>query len=280
MVRLSRGPDSLVVLPDAGGSILGWTRGGVDLLRHPSPEAVIGMHPGAMGCFPMVPYCNRIGFRRFVWEETPHELAPNFGDHPHAIHGVGWKTRWRTEACGADHALLSLSHDATGDLARAWPFAFDATLSYRLTGNGLTIGMTATNRHAADAPMGLGVHPFFPRPAGASLGFQAYGVWLNQDALPVSHVAIPPEWDHASGRPVAGEPLDNCFTGWTGVARLPGLTIEADSVFNCLQVFTPAGADFFCVEPVTHPPDPFGRHEITILPPGATLSGSIRFTPV
>jgi aldose 1-epimerase len=280
MLRLERGADSLVILPEAGGCILGWTRDGVDLLRHPSPEAVIEMRPGAMGCFPLVPYCNRIGFRRFTWMGQSYDLAANFGDHPHAIHGVGWKAVWRILEAGPDHAVLFLSHAADGEGARAWPFAFDATLSYRLNDDGLTISLSATNRHSGPAPMGLGVHPFFPRARDAGLTFQAGGVWITRDALPVQHVSVPSAWDHTSGRLVSNETLDHCFTGWTGIARLPGLTIEADAVFADLQVFTPANADFFCVEPVSHPPDPFARNDIAALEPGETLSGHIRFTPV
>src|SRR6185312_9172569 len=118
--------------------------------------------------------------------------------------------------------VLSLSHDATGEAARAWPFPFAARLTYRVDARGLTIQMEATNLHHAPAPMGIGAHPWFPRTAGASITFQADGVWLTRDALPDTHGPIPDAWNHASGRPVAGEPLDNCFTGWRGVARIPG----------------------------------------------------------
>ena len=66
----------------------------------------------------------------------------------------------------------------------------------------------------------------------------------------------------ARSRSVASEPLDNCFTGWNGEARIPGPRIHADGIFGNLQVFTPAGADFFCVEPVSHVPDAINRPEL------------------
>lgn len=279
MLRLSHGGDELVVAPVFGGAIVGWTRNGIDVFRHPSPEAVLNGHPGAMGCFPLVPYCNRIADRRFVWAGRSHGLAPNFGDHPHAIHGVGWHRAWSVEAVSAASVTLFLRHDAVGEGAQAWPFAFDAHLTYALSDVGLTIEMAATNRHAAPAPMGLGVHPYFPRPAGAAVTFQASGVWVNRpDAVPDHHQAVPPAWDHAAGRPVDGPALDNCFTGWSRVAHLPGLVIEADAIFTNLQVFTPAGADFFCVEPVSHAPDSINRDGMTTLAQGQTLRGAIRFS--
>ncbi len=146
--------------------------------------------------------------------------------------------------------------------------------------------LEATNRHAAPAPMGLGAHPYFPRDAAASIAFEADGVWLNQNALPVSHVPVPAAWDHAEGRQAAREPLDNCFTGWRGVVRIPELRITADRVFGNLQVFTPANADFFCIEPVSQVPDAINRPDLpeaqtmTVLAPGQTMAGSIMFTPV
>jgi aldose 1-epimerase len=286
MIRLVHGDDSLVVMPNHGGAILGWTRRGTHLLRHPSPEAVLLGNPGAMGCFPLVPYCNRIGHRRFSWAGREYELAANFGDHPHAIHGVGWQRSWRADDVSSTSVTLSLHHDATGEAARAWPFAFSARLTYRLTGDGLLIQIEAANRHASPAPMGLGAHPYFPRAPGQSIAFHADGVWLNRDALPVTHGPVPEAWDHAGGRAMDGEPLDNCFAGWNGEARIPGSRIQADAIFGNLQVFTPAGADFFCVEPVSHVPDAINRPDLpksqamTVLEPGQTLSGSMTLTRV
>jgi aldose 1-epimerase len=284
VIQLTCGENALVVAPEHGGAIVGWTRRGTDLLRRPSPEAVLLGQPGAMGCFPLIPYCNRIADRRFHWAGRSYELGANFGDHPHAIHGVGWQSPWRTEAVSAASVTLSLHHDAAGVAARAWPFAFAARLTYRLTAQGLTIEIEATNREAVAAPMGIGAHPYFPRAAGASIAFQADGVWHNREGLPTTHGPIPAEWNHADGRLADRAPLDHCFTGWHGAARVPDLRIEAGPVFRNLQVFTPAGADFFCVEPVSHVPDAINHLELpeaqamSVLEPGQTLSGSMTFT--
>ena len=285
MIQLSRGEDSLILAPEHGGAILGWTRRGIHMLRRPSPDAVLLGRPGAMGCFPLVPFCNRIADRRFTWAGQTHELVANFGDHPHAIHGVGWQRPWRVDTVSAAGATLCLDHDASGESAPSWPFAFTARLAYDLTASGLTIRIDATNLHPAPAPMGIGAHPWFPRVAGAWIAFQANGVWFNRAALPETHGPIPAAWSDAEGRPVDGEPLDNCFTGWHGVAHIPGMRIEADELFRNLQVFTPAGADFLCVEPMSHVPDAINRPDlpadqaVTVLAHGQTLSGSMTFSP-
>lgn len=235
---------------------------------------------------PLVPFCNRIANRRFDWAGQSHELTPNFGDHPHAIHGVGWQRPWQVEEASATAITLSLRHDTADESAHAWPFAFSAQIIYSLTEQGLTIEIAATNLHPAPAPMGLGVHPYFPRAPGATIAFQADGVWMNdRDMLPATHEPIPAAWDHTRGRAVDSERLDNCFTGWRGEATLPGLRIVANPILANLQVFTPTGADFFCVEPVSHVPDAINRpglpnaRAMTVLARGETLNGSIAFFP-
>jgi aldose 1-epimerase len=281
MIQLTRGEDSLVLTPEYGGSIVGWTRRGIHIFRRPSPAAVLLGRQSAMGLFPLLPFCNRIAQCRFTWDRQTYELAANFGDSPHAIHGIGWQRAWQVETVSAAGATLSLHHDASS----AWPFAFEAHLTYSLTARGLTLNIDATNLHPAIAPMGIGAHPWFPRAAEAAITFQAAGVWFTRDTLPVRHGAIPPAWDFANGRQVDREPLDHCFTGWSRVVRMPGVRIEADPVFGNLQVYTPSGKDFFCVEPVSHVPDAINRPDLpamqamTALAPGQTLSGSMTFIP-
>ena len=286
MIELTHGDDVLVVVPEHGGAILSWTRRGIHQLLPPSPGIAPG-RPGGTGCFPLVPYCNRIAWRRFEWDGRTHELAANFGDHPHAIHGVGWKRPWTVDNLTADRATLSLHHDACGDNASAWPFAFDCRLTYAVGQDGLSIGLEATSLHQSPVPMGIGAHPWFTRGAGDVVRFDAGGVWINRAALPDIHVSPPPpDWDHAHGRPVDSEPLDNCFTEWTGTADLPSLRIAADPVLSNVQVFTPPGAGFFCVEPVSHVPDAIHRPTLPaaqamhVLRQHETLRGGMRFIPL
>jgi aldose 1-epimerase len=213
-----------------------------------------------MALFPLLPYCNRIGSARFAWLGTEYELERNFGDSPHAIHGLGWRRPWNVRQSARAEATLVLGHRPDP----SWPFAFDAEVTYSLSGTGLTVAMRLTNRHASAAPAGLGVHPYFPKEHDPALRFNATGAWRNgDDALPSRHGPVPEDWQHTGFRPVALSRLDNCFTGWDGTAEIQAgpasLRIEASPVFRQLQVFTPHWAEFFCVEPVTHVPDALNR---------------------
>jgi aldose 1-epimerase len=287
MLTLASGTSSIVVAPEYGAALVGWTRGPAAMLRRALPEATIGGDPHAMGCFPLLPYGNRLGRGRFHWCGTDYNLEANFGDSPHTIHGVGWRRAWTVGATTSDSVTLSLDHHPDP----GWPFAFNANLRYRLSDTGLTIDIRITNRHGSPAPAGIGVHPFFPKSDEPSLRFNATGVWqTGADALPCAHVPPPAAWQHASPRKERESRLDNCFTGWNGIAEIlgnhAGLRIEASPVFRQLQVFTPSWADFFCLEPVSHVPDAINRHNLPpeqamdVLQPNAALAGAIRFIPL
>lgn len=284
MLSLRCGRNAIVVSPDAGAGVFGWRIGATPVLRRTLPAAAVDGDPHAMGWFPLVPYANRMGLARFQWQGHLHVLTRNFGDSPHCIHGIGWRRRWTVEHAAAESATLSLRHDPDG----SWPFAFEATIGYRLTATSVRVAMAITNRHGKSAPAALGLHPFFPKAHEPALQFRASGAWDNGlDALPLRHVALPAAWNHATPRPVAASRLDNCFTGWDGHASITSgpasLRIEASEVFRNVQVFTPGWADFFCVEPVTHVPDALNRPDLPaeqamdVLAPGQTLSGAICF---
>ena len=94
------------------------------------------------------------------------------------------------------------------------------------------------------------------------------------------------------GLPVAEAVLDNAFTGWRRQAtiiwpeREARLAIDADPPLGFLVVYSPAGEDYFCVEPVSHCTDAFnlaaqGRGDtgMLTLEPGASLSATVRFRP-
>jgi aldose 1-epimerase len=283
MLTLSSRASSIVVAPEYGAGLIGWMLGRTPILRRALPQACAG-DSHAMACFPCLPYANRIGNRRFHWRGTEYRLMPNFGDHPHTLHGLGWQRPWSIAETTPGSVALSLDHHPDG----AWPFAFQASVVYHLSDPALTVTLAFTSRHDAPAPAGIGLHPYFPKANDPSICFHAAGAWENGgDSLPSCHGAIAPAWRHDDPRPVADSRLDNCFTGWDGIARIAAgpasLRIEASEAFRQLQVFTPSWADFFCVEPVSHVPDAINRPDLPadqamhVLAPNETISGTVRF---
>jgi len=130
MLTLHAGDSVLTVAPERGGALMGWSCG-ADQLLATSRE---------VGCFPLVPYANRIAFGRFRWDGTAYRLPLNFGDHPHSIHGVGWQTPWVVAASDARSVRLVLSHDGSG----GWPFPFEAAQTFALDPEALTVTLASS----------------------------------------------------------------------------------------------------------------------------------------
>ena len=66
-LELRAGRLRLALCPALGGSIAGLWWGDVPVLR--STEAAELKAARLSGCYPLVPYSNRVGYRRFSWQE-------------------------------------------------------------------------------------------------------------------------------------------------------------------------------------------------------------------
>ena len=64
--------------------------------------------------YPLIPYSNRIAHGRFSFQGIEHQLALNFGDHPHSIHGNAWQSPWQVDEATDTHCRLSLLHTTVG----------------------------------------------------------------------------------------------------------------------------------------------------------------------
>ena len=257
------------ILPALGGALGRFTWDGRDVTR--STPAGTGEVLDT-GCFPLVPYCNRIPRGRFSFGGHDVVLSPNLGDHPHALHGQGWRGGWAVVAANETEAVLSFDHPP-GE----WPWAYRAEQRFILDDDGLRLELSVTNTGDEPMPAGLGFHPYFPTRPGERLRAGVTGVWMiDGDCLPTTHVAGAWRSDWAAGAPTAvSELIDNCYTGWDGVATLsaPGgasTTLTASPDCRWLHVYSPPGADFVCAEPVANRPDPFHGEDsgIVALAPG------------
>lgn len=281
-LELKAGPSSLTLWPEAGAAVLDWRYRGHPLLRTVGEEALAWRDARQCGMFVLVPYSNRIAHGRFSLNGEDFSLRLEPHARLHAIHGNGWYNPWRVEARSADGARLVLDHDPAGAAAQDWPFRYRAVQALQLTGDGLALRLRIDNLDSRPMPAGLGLHPYFRRLPGSSMRFAAQAVWTNgADQLPAERIGIPAGWSFAAARSPDAAALDNGFAGWDGRAEViwPGLSlaIAADPLFSHLMVYTPAGADFFCLEPVSHMTDAINRPDrpIALLPPGGSLEGQI-----
>jgi len=260
------------ILPALGGALGRFVWDGRDVTR-PTPDGasdVLGS-----GCFPLVPFSNRIRDGRFAFGGHQVALKPNLAGHPHALHGQGWRAAWTVESAGDAQAVLSFDHPP-GE----WPWAYRAEQRFSLDEDGLRLDLSVTNTGDEAMPAGLGFHPYFPAGAGTRLRAGVTGVWLIDDeCLPTTHVDGVWRSDWAAGAATAvTELIDNCYTGWDGVATLAGpggalTTLTGSPACRWMHVYSPPGADYVCVEPVANRPDPFQGEDsglVTLAPGEAT----------
>lgn len=287
-LQLAAGEARLDVEPALGAAIRRFTWGGRDVLR-PSPPDLDSVR--ATACFPLVPYSNRIRDARLTFGGRTYPLARNFGDHPHAIHGVGWQRPWDVTRHAKDFLQLTLLHHADDEPQReAWPWAFRAVQTFSLRPTALHATLVIESRADEPFPFGLGWHPYFPKSARTRLRFAAASVWVNDATqIPVERVAIPPSWRFESERALGDAVLDQVFNGWDGSALLVqpdgGIAVEvaADRACARLVVYAPAQRDFVALEPVTHETDAFNRAAagapdtgMRVLPPRESFSCTMR----
>jgi len=256
--------------PDVGGAIAAFTYRGRDVLRPTPDEARREGNVRLHACYPLVPYSNRIADARLAFAGNAYTLARNFGEHPHAIHGVGWQRRWTVVEHSGASIRLALEHRPHAGAAHAWPWPFDAWQSMALTADGnvatLTLVLGIRNAGNEPFPFGLGWHPYFPRDDATALGFRAEGLWQTDSTqLPTAHVAATADQCFHPARAIGGTVLDNVYTGWSGEASLTDATqriettIRADRACAFLVVYAPPSRTFIALEPVTQMTDAFNR---------------------
>lgn len=243
-LELRAGELRLALRPDLGGCIAGLWLADVPVLR--STEAADLASSRLSGCYPLAPYANRLGYRRFRWQGQDFTTEANFDDNPHSVHGVAWQRPWDVVSHSASEAEMAYVHAPDAH----WPFAFELRQRVVLTADALEVHAAFANRAPHPQPAGLGWHPYFPKRHHSRLHIELSERWdSDASGLPTRRVPQP-----GIDAEVAHLAFDNCFEGWRGPARIRDekLSLRLSSSLPYLVVFTPDTKPYYCVEPVSH----------------------------
>ncbi|GLK50243.1 aldose 1-epimerase [Brevundimonas intermedia] len=279
LLTLTAGDWRATVAPEQGGAILSLEWRGQPVFRQ-TPEGATDMLETA--CFPLVPYANRIADARFEFEGRDVRLRTLDRFAPHALHGDGWLNPWTVESVDDGSIEMVLDWSGGGD-GEDWPWPWRARQVVQLTDLGLEVTLSVTNTGDAVMPAGLGLHPYFHKSADSRLSLSATGVWLTDAREIPERVAAPDAVvDWSGGLALAEAPfVDHAYAGWAGAAVMEGggrrVILCGGAGAEWAQVYAPVGADYFCVEPVTHRPDvlnapPSEQGGLARLLPGESLS--------
>ncbi len=293
LITLENGPFSVVVSP-LGGAIWSFRmrhQGRVLPLLQSRGEA--GRDGASLsGCFPLVPFGNRVRGNRFSVEGRDYCLLPNTGNDPFYLHGDGWLGQWQLEHSSKQCCMLSFEKEADA----ISPYAYRARQEIALDERGLSLSLEVTNRGASTLPFGLGWHPFFPLTPTTTLYAPASDYWTeDEQMLPAERSALSEALDFNRARPLPACWVNNGFEGWTGEAEIVWpeddltLRIRASELFGRYQIFVSDRSfdpgyrrDFFCFEPMSHSVDahhwPDGGG-LRMLRPAESLAGHMRLEP-
>lgn len=280
-LNIAAGELHCAIVPEIGGGLARFDWRDVPVFR---PWGGTTHDPNALGCYPLVPWSNRISGGGIEAGGRFWPLQPNWPGEPYPIHGDGWRRPWRVEQHTVAEIVLSL------DSSDQPPFDYHVQLTYGLTGDSLTMRLLVEHRGTIPTPYGLGFHPWLPRTAGTLLELPASEVWLETaDYMPAGKVPIGerPDWNFAQARPLPTSWINNGFTDWSGTARVIWpergleLSVCATPELGACIVYSPsADASFFCLEPVSHPVDAFhlpGMPGLRVLQAGERLDVTCTF---
>lgn len=213
------------------------------------------------GMYVLAPFSNRISTGGFSYNGVRHSVKRNVDAEAFPIHGNAWQSQWKIKEKSDLHITYQLLD------ALCPPFRYNAELEYILEGNTLHCKLTVTNTSDVTLPFGLGFHPWFYRHKDTQVQFDSQGVWLeDHQHLPTTLLCVfdNPSWSFASPRNLPNDWINNAYFQWARTASITqpkdNLTIhvKGTELLSYLILYSPdCEAEFFCLEPVSHPVDAF-----------------------
>jgi aldose 1-epimerase len=281
--------ESLFAALDTSGGVI-WrlvaktARGEVPLLRPPAEDTP--RLPRRSGCYPLLPFGNRIAGNGFTFEGEDYTFAPNTDWDPLVLHGDGWLNAWSVAEATATHAVLRSTSRAGG------AFQYDAEQAFSIEGSALTVTMTITNRGARAMPFGFGWHPYLPAHPDTTIKTTASDYWEEGEfSLPTRRAPLPADLDFTNPRGVPGRRINNGFEGWDGRAEISAPSTGVTTLITATEelrrsfIFVPDPLEppvhpvpFFAFEPMSHTANAHnlgGDGGLKRLAPDESLTGSM-----
>jgi galactose mutarotase-like enzyme len=241
---------------------------GEELLDRQGGLSAYAERGAVMGIPLLHPWANRLAAHSYAFAGRAVRLPAGpplirCEEHGLPIHGLlGATPYWRT-------GRLTASEDAAGlratldfaahpELAAAFPFPHELELEVALRPAGLRIATTVRAVGETSVPVSFGFHPYLRLPGAARETWQVTlpdrrHLAVDDRAIPTGAQTPEPSEAFALGERIFDD-------GYAGIAegaafRVEGggraLTVTLDRGYPFAQIFSPAGAQFICFEPMT-----------------------------
>jgi aldose 1-epimerase len=249
----------------------------------------------------LAPWPNRLADGRYRFGDKQFQVPLTEPERLNALHGLVAFAPW--VVASAEPESVTLTHRIWPQ--RGYPYLLDLRASYRLSENGLTFTLSASNSGDTPAPYGASFHPCLIAGGGTVDEWTAQvaaGRYLTVDPerlLPVDLAAVGPAgYDFAGPTSLRGIEVDHAFTDLgfddAGGASLRlvgpngrGVAMTWDRSCPWLQLCIPDANNptmnrrALAVEPMTCPPDAFNSGtDLIVLPPGGRHTLSMAIAPI
>ena len=246
------------IAPDCGFCCLSWQVDGREFLHLPVPEQEFRTVPRTGGVPLLYPFANRL--RSDPWPD--HPLIKR--DRGVPCHGFLLRFgRWDHVQVEPARATASLDWTSHEDLMALFPHAHRLEIAFEVGPRTLRVRTLVEADGGEEVPISFGWHPYLRPPDTRHEELvldlpELDHVRLDDRGLPVRDASGALVLDSGGevGGPLAGRTFDDLYriTGDRSgrlEGRDAGIELRLDDQWRFLQIFSPEGAPFACIEPMT-----------------------------
>ena len=218
-------------------------------------------------------------------------------------HGLVHDEPWEYQKPETDGELVCLKtwidFNESSVLFQAFPFKHRLSLEFRLSGTGIKVTYTIENKDGRAIPFGFGLHPYFMKLSGDDGTYVKlpadYVMESTSDLLPTGKLVNVSGtcFDLREKKNIGALDFDHVFTGLVAekYAQVEYTTMNlcvrmvSTDDFSHLVLYSPGGANFFCLENQTCSTDAHNLYDrgfttqsgLRFVQPGEIHTGSVTY---
>src|SRR4051812_17978423 len=171
-------PEALIRLTDPSGSAVAWvcpelganvvayavkSADGWRQVLHQDGPAALRERPSRFGLPILFPFPGHMLGGRYRWQGTEYTMPMLNPSAPSYTHGFAHQQPWRVTHHTSTFlfAVLDSRTDLDADQRAGYPFDLTLALEVTLAYGALTVTLAAANVGETEAPVGIGLHPYF-----------------------------------------------------------------------------------------------------------------------
>jgi galactose mutarotase-like enzyme len=265
-VTLTSGPLAAAFVPALGMAGVSLRHNGAELLDRRAGLRAYARTGAVMGIPLLYPWANRLAAHDYAVDRRTVTLPPgpplvHCEEHGLPIHGlVHASPHWRVTRHDSTHLRARLDFAAQPELLAAFPFPHVLDLDAALSPESLTITTTVRPSAGAAVPIAFGFHPYLRIPGVPRERWRVTlparrQLVLDERSIPTGAGRRRPPTHFTLAERGFDDGYDGLAPGASFSVAGAGrrLTVAFDAGYPAGQVFTPAGAQFICFEPMTAP---------------------------